>query len=109
MAKIKKARYSKFNKSVMVLRMASVEDKKKILMPDTRLFGINFKGFTNVKIEEVSAKPIVMVSGIVWGLSCKAAQNALNNILKGSGLKVGNANKNVIVKGSVILRFGLIT
>ena len=69
-AKINRSRYSKFNKSVMVLRMASVEHKNAILLPDTRLYGINYKNFTNIKIENATAKPVVVVSGIAWGTPC---------------------------------------
>ena len=69
MNKIKKANYSKFNKSVMILKMGSLEDKAKVLTPDTRLYGINFKDFKNVKFEEICAKPIVVITELPWGCS----------------------------------------
>lgn len=47
--KIKKESYSKFNKSSMLIKFATKEDKQAVLSPESRLYGLNYKGFKNVK------------------------------------------------------------
>lgn len=47
--KIKKESYSKFNKSSMLIKFASQQDKEAVLTQDARLYGLNYKNFRNVK------------------------------------------------------------
>lgn len=47
--KIKKESYSKFNKSSMLLKFASRQDKEAVLTQESRLYGVNYKHFRNIK------------------------------------------------------------
>ena len=69
--KIRKEDYSKYNRSAMVLKMSSLEDKSKIVTNWTRLFGLNFKNFKNIKFEEGYCKTTVVVGNIPVGCQAK--------------------------------------
>lgn len=49
LSKMKTESFLKYNKSSMIIKFSTVQDKDKIVTPATRLFGLTYKSFENIK------------------------------------------------------------
>jgi hypothetical protein len=49
LSKMRQEDYSRFNRSIMLIKLESIADKNKIITNWTRLFGLNFKHLKNIK------------------------------------------------------------
>jgi hypothetical protein len=103
--KIKKENYSKFNKSSMLIKFASQQDKEAVLSQESRLYGLNYKGFRNVKFEEGFCKTTVSLAGIPWGCASKELERFLNKTLEGEKIPVKVEENCILTKNVISLQF----
>jgi hypothetical protein len=66
----------------MVFKFRNLDDKLSFLMPEMRLYGINYKNFRNIRFEEAQSKKLVALSMIPWGCSTEDLLKAINKALE---------------------------
>jgi RNA recognition motif-containing protein len=92
----------------MVIKFSSVDDKKKILIPEARLFGLNFRRFKNIKLEEGFAKNTITLVNIPWGVDSKYLESELNDLFKPLGIEI-TYPKCILEKNYIYIKFDYIT
>lgn len=81
LAKMKQECFLKYNKSYMVIKFSSIEDKQKVVTPSTRLFGMTYKTLENIRLEEANQKTTLILSGIPVGCTTRNLIHTLNQVL----------------------------
>lgn len=103
--KIKKENYSKFNKSSMLIKFGSRKDKETILTKEARLYGLNYKGFKNIKFEEGFCKSTISLTGFPWGCGSKELERHLNKILEPERIPIRVEENCILTKNSIAIQF----